>query len=53
MSNIQIIKERKVAELYRHPENESIYGDEDIQELAQSIKEKLLICGYEKWLEEG
>jgi type II restriction enzyme len=39
MSNIQIIKERKVAELYRHPENESIYGDEDIQELAQSIKE--------------
>ncbi|MBE9057523.1 ParB N-terminal domain-containing protein [Sphaerospermopsis sp. LEGE 08334] len=39
MSNIQIIKKRKVAELKPHPKNESIYGDEDIQELAQSIKE--------------
>jgi ParB/RepB/Spo0J family partition protein len=61
MSNIQIIKQRKVAELYPHPKNESIYGDENIQEIAQSIKEDGLtkpliikpdgriISGHRRW----
>ncbi|MBD1213929.1 MAG: ParB/RepB/Spo0J family partition protein [Dolichospermum sp.] len=61
MSNIQIIRERKVAELKSHPKNESIYGDEDIQEFAQSIKENGLsdaliitpdgriISGHRRW----
>ncbi|WP_189525261.1 hypothetical protein [Nostoc sp. 'Peltigera membranacea cyanobiont' 232] len=37
MTNIQI-KERKVVELHPHPKNDSIYGDEDIEQLAQDIK---------------
>ena len=57
MSNIQ----RKVAELYPHPKNQGIYGDEDIQKLAQSIKENGLsealiitldskiISGHRRW----
>lgn len=61
MSNIQIIKERKVAELKPHPKNESIYGDEDIKEFAQSIKEPglrvpllikpdgTIISGHRRW----
>ncbi|MDD1414916.1 ParB/RepB/Spo0J family partition protein [Dolichospermum sp. ST_con] len=58
MSNIQ---QRKVAELYPHPKNQSIYGDEDIKELAQSIEEQGLnkallirpdgriISGHRRW----
>ena len=61
MSNIQSMKERKVAELKPHPKNESIYGDEDIKEFAQSIKENglrvsllikpdgTIISGHRRW----
>ncbi|MFM6025941.1 MAG: ParB/RepB/Spo0J family partition protein, partial [Dolichospermum sp.] len=61
MSNIQSMKERKVAELKPHPINESIYGDEDIKEFAQSIKENglrvpltikpdgTIISGHRRW----
>lgn len=42
MAKIQI-KERKISELQPHPRNESIYGDEDIKELAELIEKYGLI----------
>ena len=60
MTNIQI-KERKVVELHPHPKNDSIYGDEDIEQLAQDIKrskwvkplivtpEGTIISGHRRW----
>ncbi|MEH2118349.1 ParB/RepB/Spo0J family partition protein [Nostoc sp.] len=60
MTNIQI-KEHKVVELHPHPKNDSIYGDEDIEQLAQEIKrskwvkplivtpEGTIISGHRRW----
>ncbi|WP_375498669.1 ParB/RepB/Spo0J family partition protein [uncultured Nostoc sp.] len=60
MANIQI-KERKIVELHPHPKNEGIYGDEDIEQLAQDIErskwvkplivtpEGTIISGHRRW----
>ncbi|MBG1263242.1 ParB/RepB/Spo0J family partition protein [Nostoc commune] len=60
MANIQI-KERKIGELHPHPKNEGIYGDEDIEQLAQDIErskwvkplivtpEGTIISGHRRW----
>ncbi|MEH2435721.1 MAG: ParB N-terminal domain-containing protein [Nostoc sp.] len=60
MANIQI-KERRIVELHPHPKNEGIYGDEDIEQLAQDIErskwvkplivtpEGTIISGHRRW----